>query len=142
MSRSSRYLRLFYVSQASQNYSKEDLSELLQKARSNNERDGLTGLLCYKNQCFAQILEGDEQIVLSSFLRISSDPRHRDVSLLSIGLVNNRLFTKWQMGHLGETDLQGTPWDKIISLRAYSEHQAREVMQRWLALLDSPKKKA
>jgi len=63
------------------------------------------------------------------------------VTLLSFAIVEDRLFTKWQMGYLGEMDFLDIPWDEIIALRYNGEHDFEKMMQRWLILLDSPKVK-
>ncbi len=89
---------LIYVSRAEGDLSEQQLLEILAKSRSNNERDGLTGMLLYKDQRFMQVLEGEKEKVLATYRRISEDPRHRDVVVLLRGELPERDFPDWSMG--------------------------------------------
>ena len=48
--------RLIYSSQASSELSPEDLKDISSVSEKNNLADGITGLLCYSNLMFLQIL--------------------------------------------------------------------------------------
>ena len=52
--------QLVYVSAATHAFTKSELLELLNKARANNQRLGITGLLLFKDGDFIQLLEGDK----------------------------------------------------------------------------------
>jgi len=95
-----------YVSSANAEFNEIALQELLQKARHNNARDGLTGMLLFKGGNFMQVLEGEEQIVRNRFRIIANDPRHKGALALLQGPIPARSFTDWSMGfqHLSTAD--------------------------------------
>jgi len=135
MDSSPALLRLCYVSKASRSFTLTEVQEILKTSGANNRRDGISGLLCYKNQCFAQVLEGRELDVLRTFLRISGDPRHTDVAILSIAPVRELMFEQWKMGYLGNVALLDSTWDQILALRDSNEGQAGELMRRWVGMV-------
>lgn len=73
---------LIYVSIARNALRSEELLELLRVSRENNMRDGITGLLLYKDGKFMQLLEGPEATVCATYSRIEKDRRHHDVTIL------------------------------------------------------------
>lgn len=90
--------QLVYVSAAKSLMSEAQLAEVLIKARRNNERLGVTGLLIHQNGSFLQVLEGPAATVEDLFARISLDVRHRRVTLLARGADAKPLFADWSMG--------------------------------------------
>lgn len=103
--------QLLYVSSAARKMSDQELATILQAARRNNARDGITGLLLHIDGNFLQILEGDERKVEATFERISNDPRHRGVAMLLRREVEARTFQDWSMGferiRSSDSDLNG-----------------------------------
>ena len=89
--------QLVYVSSAHQLFSRDGLLVLLDKARRNNVRDGITGLLLYKGGDFMQVIEGDEATVRRTFGRIAADPRHGGIEVLVDEAVTQRAFGDWSM---------------------------------------------
>lgn len=87
-----------YISQATQPFTSEELTELLRKARENNSKLGVTGLLLYQDGVFMQALEGSEEAVTSLVNRIEADPRHRRMMKLLSGHQTERQFPDWSMG--------------------------------------------
>ena len=88
---------LVYASIANEDFSPEQLLELLAVSRRNNERSGITGMLLYKERRFLQVLEGEEAAVRATYARIERDPRHRDVVLLITDEEQEREFAEWSM---------------------------------------------
>ena len=88
---------LVYASIANQEFSPEELLDLLAISRRNNERSGITGMLLYKERRFLQVLEGDETAVRATYARIEGDPRHRDAVLLITEQEQQREFADWSM---------------------------------------------
>lgn len=76
----------------------EDIAAVLVQSRANNIRDDLTGALLYHQGRFIQILEGPDEQVLSRFVVISADPRHRSVHVVSEESIRERQFPEWTMG--------------------------------------------
>ena len=88
---------LVYASIANEEFSPEQLLELLAVSRRNNERCGITGMLLYKERRFLQVLEGAEAAVRATYARIEQDPRHREVVLLISDEERKREFADWSM---------------------------------------------
>jgi hypothetical protein len=88
-----------------------DLLELLVQARARNLRNGVTGMLLYKNRRFMQLLEGDEEKVLKIFDNIKRDERHRNVDTLWRQYVQFRDFPDWTMGfqNVDQIDVSSLP---------------------------------
>lgn len=89
---------LVYISSATKLFTEAELLDLLQKARANNERDGITGMLLYSNGNFIQVIEGEETAVSSLHKRILSDPRHTRIITLLQRPLTKRMFAEWSMG--------------------------------------------
>lgn len=88
---------LMYASYAKQDFSDEDLTELLIKARSNNSNLGITGMLVHRAGNFIQVLEGEEDTVKALYETIKADQRHAGEIIISEGEINERQFAKWAM---------------------------------------------
>jgi hypothetical protein len=105
---------------------------ILQTSEINNGRDDITGFLIFDKSHFLQILEGDAQLIESTFQRIRHDPRHRDLVVLATQSIEARKFTDWAMGGYvrspesdavyarygidGELDPTGLTGDKVLAL--------------------------
>ncbi len=93
-------VRLLYASRAAQGLDAEALDNLLKQSKSNNQRDGVTGLLCFSGNLFMQVLEGGRGAVNRIYNRIAADPRHSDVELLCYEEIAERRFAGWSMGQV------------------------------------------
>lgn len=91
-------VRLLYASRAAEGVGQEELAAILRKSRQNNPGAGVTGLLCLSGGIFLQVLEGGRLQVSALYNRISQDPRHRDVVLLTYDEIAERRFAGWSMG--------------------------------------------
>lgn len=90
--------RMFYLSKIRDGLGQADLDSILQTARQNNKRLGITGLLVAKGKFFTQALEGEKYAVLDLFERIERDDRHQGVVIISSKDVEDRIFPGWDMG--------------------------------------------
>src|SRR5688500_6229990 len=73
---------------------KEDgIAEILNTSVANNARDGITGALICDDRWFAQALEGAEAALSITFEKILRDPRHCDVSLVTMQPVMYRRYS-------------------------------------------------
>jgi hypothetical protein len=88
---------IIYLSWATTPLSDEQLHTLLQQARRRNTEVGVTGFLLYGNNCFLQVLEGDEIAVRSLYEYIKGDARHRDVTAYADKPITQRAFAEWAM---------------------------------------------
>lgn len=90
--------QLVYYSEASRDFSADDLIDLLKVSIKNNTAAGITGCLLYGNRKFIQLLEGPREEVLKLYERISNDKRHVNIMKVTEMSVNEKLFPKWAMG--------------------------------------------
>lgn len=99
--------RIIYSSQANYDVAPGDLVKLLEVARHNNKRLGVTGMLLYCNNSFLQVLEGDAKALTRLIGIISQDPRHSNFRVLLDEEVPGRLFPDWTVGfeNVREDDL-------------------------------------
>lgn len=73
------------------------LLDVLFKARTNNQKVGVTGCLICRDDLYLQMLEGDEDAVLGIYARIRRDDRHVKLTELVRAPTPTRLFGKWSM---------------------------------------------
>ena len=74
------------------------LEDLLTQSRDWNTQHQLTGVLLYSEDNIMQVLEGPKDEVFYIFERISRDARHRNVTKLADGSIEQRHFSQWSMG--------------------------------------------
>ena len=79
------------------------IAAILASSQANNARVGLTGALIFNMGMFAQVLEGRQAEIETTFERIQRDPRHSDVQLLAFEKVASRGFPSWSMGFVGQS---------------------------------------
>ena len=73
---------LIYASYSQKQWSEEDLTNLLRRARAYNGAKEITGMLLFFNNRFLQLLEGSKQNVLPLLEKIKNDERHDDLLVL------------------------------------------------------------
>ena len=115
-------LRLLYVSSAARSITNEDLSAIVDKARSNNPQLGITGMLLYIDGNFLQVLEGPEPQVRELFRNIERDRRHKGVILLVQEAADERAFPDWSMGYKCMTKDE-QDWQPVFALTQDSLEQ-------------------
>lgn len=93
-------VRLMYCSRAATGIDQEELSSLLRQSRPANAQAGITGMLCYSEGLFIQVIEGGRSAVNALYNRVISDPRHADVTLLVFEEISERRFAGWTMGQV------------------------------------------
>lgn len=93
-------VRLMYASRASAPAKPELLAAILKKSATNNPALGVTGLLCFSDDVFLQVLEGGRSQVSQLYNRIAHDPAHTDVVLLTYEEIDERAFASWSMGQV------------------------------------------
>jgi hypothetical protein len=100
----SRLIHRIYASTASRAFKTDELAELLQAARENNARLGLTGMLLHAEGSFFQVLEGRADVVDALYAKIESDKRHDKVTLIIREPIPRRYFDAWTMGFYKVSD--------------------------------------
>lgn len=91
-------IQLVYVSSAREKFDKASLVRLLAHSRDNNQAQGITGMLLYKDGNFLQVLEGEAQTVRDLYERIQRDPRHQNTIVMLDESISQRTFPDWSMG--------------------------------------------
>ncbi len=111
MENSGDIFSLAYLSEGTVPFSQADLRELLRKANENNSKLGITGMLLFKAGNFLQVLEGEQETVLTLYKRIAQDPRHTRPIILFQGIAPQRDFPDWSMGFhdLNSADTKSVP---------------------------------
>lgn len=90
--------QLVYISAAEHNFTEKELHELLAKARENNQKLDITGMLLFHEGSFIQALEGEKSAVENLYEKISQDQRHAETRVIFRGELEERDFETWSMG--------------------------------------------
>lgn len=88
---------LAYRSVATTRPSSSDLDMLVTRARARNRSLGVTGMLLFEDGQYFQTLEGPPDALETIWSSVESDPRHRNIEVLSQHLVPSRLFSSWDL---------------------------------------------
>ena len=75
----------------------EAVAQIIRSSIVNNRAVSITGLLLVHEGFFVQALEGPAEMVLTTYGRISNDPRHSDAKILHAGPATRREFADWNM---------------------------------------------
>lgn len=94
-------LRLLYISTSRQQPTPEMLADVLRASRRSNAAVDVSGLLIVGGRRFLQALEGPDVAVLSTYQRISKDPRHFAIVELAREQISERQFSQWSIGGPG-----------------------------------------
>ena len=93
-------VRLLYASRPATPISAPILDDILAQSRANNPEQGITGILCFSDTFFLQVLEGGRNEVCETYNKIVRDDRHREVRILSYAEISERRFGSWTMGQV------------------------------------------
>ena len=88
---------LVYTSSTTVLLTEADLHRSLSQWQAANAHAGITGVLLYSEGDIMQVLEGEVDRVQALFATIAGDVRHRDVTKLADGPVDERTFADWSM---------------------------------------------
>ena len=91
---------LIYASVATTPFGVSQLTDLLQKARTSNDRLGLTGMLlhCDSDGSFFQVLEGEPAAIDQLLQKLLLDKRHSHLTPIIREPIAARSFGNWSMG--------------------------------------------
>lgn len=97
-------VRLTYASSTSSSRAdvQGDLVDILHATQFYNAKHQIHGVLFYGNGYFFQCLEGQRKQVLKLYDKISNDPRHRDIRILTLKTIEMSEFKQWQMKYVLE----------------------------------------
>ncbi len=112
---------LVYVSHSNRKWEEQELEKLLHKARANNSNNGISGMLLFLQERFIQVLEGDKKKVDDLYETIKVDSRHRSVSILLQGEMDQRIFSNWTMGFQSLKVIDGELTNGFTSLEEFMD---------------------
>ena len=118
---------LLYTSRLAAGYGPTEVGRIVKQAREMNAIHGITGVLVFDGDWFAQYVEGmpDTIAVLEAHLR--ADPRHSDFTVIDSGLTGSeRRFPNWVMGY-ADGDIDGCGLD----ISALAQADSYEALQRF-----------
>lgn len=99
--------RLFYVSKALIDPCGSAPREILDIATERNAALGVTGVLCFSGDHFAQLLEGDQGALAQLMDSIRRDPRHQMLQEWPAETaLDARWFGRWAMGYAYDERLE------------------------------------
>jgi len=101
-------VRLLYASRAAKPQTVRNVAAILADCQKNNPQRGITGVLCYSDEIFLQVLEGGRDAVDETFNAIVRDTRHESVRLLSFEEISERRFGSWSMGQVNIDKINST----------------------------------
>ncbi|MFD2726853.1 BLUF domain-containing protein [Hyunsoonleella rubra] len=87
-----------YISDSYGSHSYEDLKMLYEKAKKNNQKNEITGVLIYNNGNFLQVLEGHPERVDATYSRIELDYRHQNIFKVININIEQRIFEDYNFG--------------------------------------------
>jgi len=93
-------VRLLYASRASSPTDPSVYDAILEQSRARNPKLGITGILCYSENLFIQVLEGGRDEVCELYNTIVRDGRHQHVRILGFEEIRERRFGSWTMGQV------------------------------------------
>lgn len=99
---------LVYASTQSSVWSEQDIYQILSRSRQNNEKAGVTGVLCFNGDFFLQCLEGSRTAVNAIYQKIHHDKRHKQLTLLHYADIPQRSFDQWDMLYVPESKITAT----------------------------------
>jgi len=93
-------VRCLYASRATKPMESSILDSILDQSLRKNPSSGITGMLCYTDDVFVQLIEGGRDPVCELFNSIVRDERHFNVRLLAYEEISERRFARWSMGQV------------------------------------------
>lgn len=125
--------RLLYVSKLSPGFGPAAVASITRISRLNNARDGISGLLIFDGESFAQLLDGPQPAIEALLERLQADARHGSIDLQILQpLAAGRRFPTWQLAYHEMADCG----DGIAALRGLRGSAALAAFDRLVPSLD------
>lgn len=118
---------LLYTSRLAAGYGPTEVGRIVKQAREMNAIHGITGVLVFDGDWFAQYVEGAPEAMLVLESHLQADPRHSDFRVIDAGLSGpERRFPNWVMGYAdGDIDSSG------LNISALAQADAYEALERF-----------
>lgn len=126
--------QILYISSSKPRGVKADVAKILEQSRHNNAIDGVTGLLWTDGIRFLQVLEGPAESVATTYARISADPRHQAIVMLSDKTVEEREFGDWSMADATRESAADRHREGVVRLL---DRASPEVRHTFLGLIEA-----
>jgi hypothetical protein len=78
-----------------------EIENIVSGARTRNAERGVSGVLIFTEARFAQVIEGPEPAIDALMDTISIDPRHKQVTVVREGALDERRYADWSMAYSG-----------------------------------------
>jgi hypothetical protein len=101
-------VRLLYASRATAPADTSVHDSILEQSRARNPKLGITGILCFSDNLFIQVLEGGRDEVCELYNSIVRDGRNQHVRILSFEEISERRFGGWTMGQVDASRVNTT----------------------------------
>ena len=98
LTNSEAFFQLIYSSRPAFKLEEQNLIEILKDAQKYNQDEGISGFLLYGPDKLIQLLEGEEQKVVSLYQKIKKDRRHSDIAVQYFGYAESRCMPFLGMG--------------------------------------------
>lgn len=124
---------IVYISQETQPFTPQDLTELLEVAISKNRENNVTGYLHYESGYFMQYIEGNATSLDETIDRIFADKRHVIFYRAEDEEVQQRRFPDWYMhweDRSEANDLGTTISELTLTLKPFGQLQTHEELER------------
>jgi len=89
--------RVIYISRSRIGDDPDELDAIVDSSSASNIVAGITGMLWWDGNNFAQVLEGPHEAVDRAMQRILADIRHTDIAVVFDRAVAGRMFGEWGM---------------------------------------------
>ncbi|MEM9386553.1 MAG: BLUF domain-containing protein [Pseudomonadota bacterium] len=95
---------LTYASRMNPDVSPADCQRILEQARDNNRRAGITGMLTFNRDYFLQTLEGPRAHINALLIKLIADRRHHDLQVIECREIKARSWARWSMNYASPTE--------------------------------------
>lgn len=118
---------LLYTSRLAAGYGPTEVGRIVKQAREMNAIHGITGVLVFDGEWFAQYVEGTPETIAVLEAHLRADPRHSDFRVIDSGPAGpERRFPNWVMGY-ADGDIDGCGLD----ISALAQADSYEALQRF-----------
>lgn len=138
-----KLLQIIYISKSTfespgaLNKIEPNVARILAKSRVNNRKNGLVGVLYFGDGVFFQCLEGEEEAVNNLLTKLVTDPRHKDIKVISKKYIDQLSFTDWAM-KFAPLDGEITKFLKENGFKTFNPYQfSGEIINKFLNKLFS-----
>jgi hypothetical protein len=86
-------------------YDPSIVCDIVLKARKENQKHNITGVLLFDGHVFTQYVEGENKDVDRLMENILFDERHKRVFIITVGETQQRLYETWELGYIDLSSL-------------------------------------